>query len=182
MQAVSGYLALHRHELVWALVFAVVFGAVFAFVFAVLVDLSPITSWTRGRIRQFRNKLAERSEAQIRKRIKELEAYRDSVAIYLVSDKAHYLNTLRFVLVLLIAMALGGSLVITGMIFSLRRPDIIVPFYWSALAFFLFGVVGGAYAVRIASLDTQAKISAMIESINSDIEKLKEKLKAGGPR
>jgi hypothetical protein len=176
LQIISNYFLLHRHELVWALVFAVVFGVIFAFVFALLFDLLPITSGIRSRIRLFRNKLAERSADKIRQRIKELEKYREGVAIYLVSDKAHYLNTLRFVLGILVAIALGASILITGLIFSQARREIIVPFYFTALACFLFGVVGGAYAIRIASLDTQAKISAMIENINLDIEKLKAKL------
>ena len=162
--------------MIWAIVFAAVFAIPSGFIFAVVVDLLPITSKIRGRIRQFRNKLAERSAENIRKRIRELETYRGSVAIYRVSDKAHYLNTLRFVLAILVAIALGASILIVGMIFSHGRREIIVLFYFSALGCFLFGVVGGAYAVRIASLDTQTKISAMIESIDSDIEKLRAKL------
>ncbi len=45
-----------------------------------------------------------------------------------------------------------------------------------ALGCFLISIIIGVYAVRIASLDTQAKILRMVESIDSDIAKLKEKL------
>jgi hypothetical protein len=164
------------HEIVWALAFAAILGIPLAFMFALLFELLPITSRIRGRIRQFRNEQAERSADKIRKRIKELETYRESVAAYLVSDKAHYLSTLRLVLAVLVALSLGASTLIVGMIFSQVHREIMVPFYFTALACFLFGVAGGAYAVRIASLDTQAKISAMIEGVNKDIEKLRTKL------
>jgi hypothetical protein len=178
LQIISNYLTLHKHEVVWAFVFALLLSPVFAFLLLLLFELLPITSRVRGRVREFRNKLAERSAEKLQKRIKELETYRESVAIYLVSDKAHYLSTLRFLLVILVAMALGASILITGMIFSHRR-ETIIPFYFIALFCFLFSVVAGGYAVRIASLDTQSKISEMIKGIDSDIAKLRSKLPSG---
>ena len=185
MQTIFVYLALHRHEVIWAIVFAVVFGVIFAFVFALLFDLLPITSRIRERVQAYRNKLAEQSAAQTRKRIQELEKYRESIAIYLASDKAHYLTTLRSVLAVLLLFGTGVTFLIMGradlVIVGGRTGLSIQPGYrgifdTAGFACFVVSVIISATAIRIASLDTQAKLSAMIEKINADIEKLRAML------
>jgi hypothetical protein len=185
MEAISRYLALHRHEVIWAAVFGIVFAVIFASVFALLFDLLPITSRIRDWVQAYRNRIAAQSAAAARKRIKELESYRDSIAVYLASDKAHYLTTLRSVLAVLLLFGTGGTCLILG------RADLvfvegagrfsIYPFFrglFNTIGFacFAVSVIIAALAMRIASLDTQAKISAMIDKINTDIEKLRPKL------
>ena len=185
LQAISGYLALHRHEVVWAAVFGVVFAVIFAFVFALLFELLPITSRIRAWVQEYRNRLAEQSAAAIRKRIDELEKYRDSIAIYLASDKTHYLTTLRSILGVLLLFGTGATFLIIGRAdlliaggggtFSID-PSLRALFNTFGFACFFGSIIISALAIRIAALDTQAKISAMIEKINSDIEKLRTKL------
>jgi hypothetical protein len=187
LQTISGYLALHRHEVVWAAIFGVVFAVIFAFVFALIFDLLPITARIRERVQEYRNRLAEQSAAAIRTRIEELEKYRDTIAVYLASDKAHYLTTLRSVLAVLFLFGTGATFLIMG------RADLVISsapgstgvsappslrgiFNTAGLACFVATVIISALAIRIAALDTQAKISALIEKINSDIEKLRTKL------
>jgi len=187
LQTILGYLALHRHEVIWAVVFAIVFGVIFAFVFALLFDLLPITSRIREWVQEYRNRVAEQSAAATRKRINELEKYRDSIAIYLASDKAHYLTTLRSVLTVLLLFGTGITFLILGRadLFIVAAPGrtgfSIQPAYrgifnTAGFACFIVSILISVAAIRIASLDTQAKISTTIEKINADIDKLRAKL------
>jgi len=47
-------------------------------------------------------------------RIAETERYRDRVAAYLASDKAHYLATLQFILGILLLMCMGVGVFLLG--------------------------------------------------------------------
>jgi hypothetical protein len=80
---------------------------VLAIVFALIADLIGIGSGFRAAMRHLRNKLAERSVARLRKRIKELETQRDRYAGFLSSDKVLYLATFRLVIGILIFLAFG---------------------------------------------------------------------------
>ena len=172
MQTISNFLALHR-EVAWAVLFALIFGSIFAAIFALLIEMLPANSRTRIAIGQIRNKLAARSAVKLQKRIASLKNYRDS----LVTDKAHYLSTLRFILAILIFMSLGISTLIVGRI-ELFGRGLVHPGSFDLLALMCFGIaiLVGFYAVKIASLDTQDKINAMIASINADIHELTSKL------
>jgi hypothetical protein len=174
--ASCGNIVHHPQEAEIAAIFAVVFAVIVGVILLVLSELLPISSHIHGAIREFLNKRAEQSAGRIRKRIEDLEKYRQSAAAYLTSDKAHYLSTLRFILAVLAFMALGASILIAEHMELLAR--FIIPGSFDLLALFCFGVAitMGVYAVRIASLDTQAQIVKMLEGIDADIEKLKAQL------
>jgi hypothetical protein len=158
--------------MVWAIVFAGAFAAIF-FAIGLLIEVLPANSRIRIAIDQIRNKLAARSLAKLQKRIASLKNYRDS----LVTDKAQYLSTLRFILAILTFMALGISILIVGHI-ELFGRSLVSPGSFDLLALMCFGIAVfvAFYAVRIASLDTQDKIKAMLASIDADIQKLTSKL------
>ena len=147
---------------------------VLALILAAIAESLRIGSRIRGAMRHLQNKLAERSAGRIRKRVQSLEQYRDSLAIYLSSDKAHYLVTLRCVLAVLVFMATGASVFVLGRILArlLHSPN----YDPLALLCFVIGALVGILALRVASLDTQAKISEAIRNVDSDIQNLRAKL------
>ena len=161
---------------IWSYAIAHWLDLVWALILAAIAESLRIGSHIRGAIRHVQNKLAERSAGRIRKRVKSLEQYRDSLALYLSSDKAHYLVTLRCVLVVLVFMTTGASVFVLGRILArlLHSPD----YDPLALGCFVMGALVGILALRVASLDTQAKISEAIRNIDSDIQKLRAKLPA----
>lgn len=87
---------------------------VLAVVFAIIADLMRIGSRIREAIRHFKNRLAERSVARLRARIKYLERERSGLAALLASDKGLYLQTLRSILTVLLLASLGGILLAIG--------------------------------------------------------------------
>jgi len=159
------YLVVHWHELVWALIFAII------------VDLLRVGSSIRRVGRFSANKWAEKSVGRIRKRIKELEVYRDGLASYLISDKAHYLSTLRNILALLVSITLGISILIVSRLQPFPRYPVL-PGSGDLLALLCFAmaIVIGVVGLQIAAPDYQSKIAKMIEGVDANIAKLRTKL------
>src|ERR1035441_2627961 len=155
----------HWTELVFAVIFAIVFG--------VLADFVQPASRLRAAIRHLKNKLAEQSAARLRTRIAETERYRDRVAVYLASDKAHYLATLQFILGILLLMCMGAGVFLMG-----RLTLIPGDFELVALAPIAVAMVLAVSALRMASWDTRPKISEVIEKLDREIAGLKAKLNA----
>ena len=159
------YLVVHRHEIL------------FAAMLAIIVDLFRVGSSIRSVGRFIRNKWAEKSVGRIRKRIRELEVYRDSLASYLISDKAHYLSTLRNILALLVSVTLGISiLVVSRLPLFPRYPVVPGSGDLFALICFAMAIVIGVVGLQIAAPDYQSKISKMIVGVDANIAKLSAKL------
>lgn len=156
-----------------AVALAFIFGLVFSPVGAVVFEMLPANSRTRRATRRVQNWLANRSAKKLQKRIAGLESYRAN----LVSDKAHYLSTLRFVLAILTLMSAALVLFIAGRIElfgrTFARPG---SFDLLALMCLFVAIFFGGYALKIASLDTQDKLQATIAGIDADIQELTSKL------
>jgi hypothetical protein len=137
----------------------IAFAALFAAIFAAVFDLVSPDSQIRKCSRYIRNKWSERSAKDLRKRIGQLEWYRNNLA----TDKGLYLITLRFLL-LLLTMVSAGLFVMA----SRELPG--------RLHVEIQGAFAGIQGARYASLDTREKVVKMIESVDKDIAYLKAKL------
>jgi len=169
LAGVRGFWERHWIEIVWALVFAVVF--------AVGADLLQVGSRLRAGIRHIKNRAAEQSIKQLKQRIKELGNYRDGLAKYLSSDKALYLATLRIVMGVLLCVCMGEILVVFGNVKTLARvvqfKDVDMGmFQLFAICFFAMGVFFVIQGGKLASLDSQTKISEQIAKIEGEIANL----------
>jgi hypothetical protein len=144
---------------------------VFAIICAVIVEVLSIGSALRAGVRHIRNKISERSASRLRKRIAQLETYRETINSYLSSDKALYLVALRFVLGILMLMCIGTIFCIS----SLFVQD---PFSLALCSIGIFSIAAilALHAARIAGLDTRQKISALVTQLDAEIDNLKSKL------
>jgi hypothetical protein len=122
------------------------FAIVFAIICAVIVDALDIGSALRTGVRRIRNRLSERSMSRLRRRIAELEKYRDSVNSYASSDKALYLVMFRFVLVTLMFMCMGATTLVVDLIFKPHSPIAL----FCTLEIFAFSIIVAAQGVKIA--------------------------------
>jgi hypothetical protein len=84
---VGTWLAVNERDLVIAFIFAII-GAI-------VWDVLKTGSLTG--VRQLRNRLSDVSVSRLRKRIKQVETYRDRIASFESSDKALYLAVLLHV-------------------------------------------------------------------------------------
>jgi hypothetical protein len=154
-----------------------VIGAVVGLIIFMIFDLLPVgDSRILGLVRFVRNKRSKKSVARLEKRIGEMERYRNTLKTYLISDKAHYLGTLRYMLAVLIFMAIGFSILTLGHMEPFVRLIIPGSFDVMALACFAFAIVVGFVGANISSPDYQTKIEDIIKKADSDIEKLQERL------
>jgi hypothetical protein len=145
---------------------------IFAAMFATIVDTLRVGSSLRAAGRQLKNKLSERSVARLRKRIAQLETWRNTINSYASSDKALYLNMFRTVLVILICMC-GGAI---ASILSLLQPNQgnLLPI----VLMFVLPILIALSGLKIAALDSRSKISALVAELDSEIADLKRKLNA----
>jgi hypothetical protein len=163
----------------WIVSHPVIFAVVLALAFALGMDLLAISSRIRRGFRGIKNKWSERSVSRLRKRIEQLEAYRDRIDSYLNSDKALYLATLGIVITLIILLASGAGLVVLSDVLRDAEPTKIhPPFRLFGLLFYLIAIGAGFQGVKIAGLDSKEKISQMVAKLNSEIANLKAKLQA----
>lgn len=162
-------------------------GGVMAFVIWVIADLLPVgDSRIKGLVRWIRNKISEQSVAQLQKRIKELEKYRESLKLMMVSDKLLYLVTFRTLFGTLIFMCIGA------MLLTLRHSVMLEYAKDVALAaklnsffaldigtifMFTIAIVVAASGVSTALLDTRQKLEEQIAKYDKNIADLKEILR-----
>jgi hypothetical protein len=147
-------------------------AAFFAIFFGLILDLFTPGSRLRAVIRHIKNKLSEQSAERLRNRIKQLETSRNNVAAYLSSDKAPYLATFNIVIGILVAIATGAGLTLLNNMVPYSHLDIL-----AAFCYFL-AIVVGIQGFKTSSLDTPAKVTAMIIKLNSEIDDLRKKLEA----
>jgi hypothetical protein len=166
----------------WAI--GIVVGVVVGIVIWVVSDLLPVgDSRIRAFLRLMRNKLSERSVAQLRKRIKELERYRDGLNRMMASDKALYLGALRAIFGTLFCMGFGAILVVLRHSVMLaaaepKAPDMLFLLDMGSIAMFSIGLaVALNWSLTMVAEDNEAKVSAQIEKYTVDIENLKRILK-----
>ena len=150
----------------------IVLAAIFALIFALILDLLDPDGRIRTGIRQVKNKWSERTARALQKRIKQLETGRDEVATYLTSDKALYLATFRIVISMLFSIAAGAAITALGDIFPVG------PFGLFSILFYGLAVAIGIQGFKISALSTRAKVTEMVEKLDSEIEDLKKKLQA----
>ena len=154
-----------------------VLALVLALVFAVVADLLQVGSRLRAGIRHIKNRAAEQSIMQLKQRIKELEDYRDVLTKYLSSDKALYLATLRVVMGVLLCVCMGEILLVFNSVKAISRivqfrdADMGI-FQLFAILFFAMGVVFVLWGGKLASLDSQTKVSEQIAKVEGEIANL----------
>ena len=148
----------------------VIIAAVLAALFAAIFEFVPIGSGIRSAIRHFKNRLSESSVKRLRDRIASLERYRETVTMYMSSDKAQYLHTLGIVLAVLVCICAGVVAILLGTLGLVRDAGIL------ALGIFAIGITVGVYGLKLASLDTRAKLSELVQKLDADIANLKAKL------
>ena len=163
-----------------------IIGAVIGLIIAAILDLLPVgESKIRGSIRWTKNKISEHSTAQLEKRIKELEKYRDSLTRMMTSDKLLYLTTFRSIFGTLIVMCFGAILLTfrhSVMLVGIGVPNpraadsLFVLDLGTIFIFSLAGVVAIA-GVSMAQLDTRTKLEDQIAKYDKNIADLKEILK-----
>lgn len=144
----------------------------FALLFAIIADLLRIGSLIRSGLRKMKNRLAEQSVARLRKRIIELEQYRETIRLYLTAERALYLHILGMVLAVLVLMCMTGIVLMLGRFRLLPNAEIL------ATGVLMIAVVFGTYGVRLASMDTRPKVSELITKLDGEISELKAKLVA----
>jgi hypothetical protein len=170
----SQVVLMDRLRLLWAFIVShwleIVLAAIFAIIFGLILDLFTPGSRLRAGIRHIKNKLSERSAARLRERIGQLEKSRNDVAAYLSSDKALYLATFRIVIGILVAMATGTGLALLNNMVPYSHLDLLAGF------FYFVAIVIGIQGFKTSSLDTPAKVTAMIIKLNSEIDDLRKKL------
>jgi hypothetical protein len=157
-----------------------VVAAVCALVFAIAVDLLRVGSRIRDFARFIGNKLSEQSIAQLQNRIKQLEKYRDSLALMMSSDKAHYLGTFRLILGILLCMCIGMGLFVTGHflspMLSPATPDASTAVHlMDLLAILMFSIAMAiaSQGLTVASWDTRPKVAEQIQKHDAEIANLK---------
>lgn len=166
----------HRPDIVIAVAIAAVLALLFAVGVAVVFEVFNVGSRIRDRIRQAKNKRAERSIIELRTRIEAQEAYRDSMA----SDMGRTLVMFRWVF--LILFCFGASLMcylISNSSFAKGLPASrnLNPFTGISFAFATIGTVGGAGAIQqSASYDTPLKMTEMFKRLDDEITGMKTKL------
>ncbi len=147
-----------------------VIGVACTIIGAVLYDLLKTGSLVG--VRQLRNKLSERSVKNLQTRIDQLQASRDRVNSFALSDRALYLTSLQMMFGMFTIICLG--IVILVLDYVLGEPRL--GFAILALLIFLLAIVLGVVAMQTAGLDTPAKISAKLSKLDSEIDDLKSKL------
>jgi hypothetical protein len=140
-----------------------------AFFALALYAITPDSLVWRG-FRYLGNKWAERSAKDLRKRIEQLEWYRNNLS----SDKGLYLITLRLLLLLLTLVSTGLFALALRAISGIASVEVEGAVFASVV--FAFAILAGVQGVRYASLDTREKIARMIESLDKSIAKMKAKL------
>jgi hypothetical protein len=158
------WLVLHWSEIGWAALFALIVG--------VVLELLDFRSRLRAVIRRIKNKQSERSAAQLRKRIEQLEKERDKVSAYLSSDKALYLAMFENVIAILLCMVTAAGINTLDTIFPMSPLNLI------ALLFYVIAGAGAIHGFKIAELNTRAKVSKMVETLEEEILGLRKKLEA----
>lgn len=87
------------------------------------------------------------------------------------SDKALYLATFRLVIAILIIIATGFGLTAFEDVFPLSPTLTLFSVFC-----YLLAVIIGIYAFSISGLDTRAKVTALVEKLDSELADLKTKL------
>jgi len=155
---ISGLVRAHLSEVILALVFALLF------------DVMRVGSSIRSGIGWMRNKWSEHSVDRMRKRVAELERYRDRLIRHSNSESGLYLAVLASITGVLTIMNLGiVMLVLQGA--GILHKNIfyaVAPFGFSAL----FALMGYNSAVSI----WVPSYSALITKAQSNIDMLKAKL------
>jgi hypothetical protein len=163
-----------------------VIGLIAAFIIFAIFDLLPIgDSRIRGLIRWVKNKISEHSTAQLQKRIKELEKYRDSLKLMMASDKLLYLGTFRTILGTLIFVCVGMMLLTLRHSVMLEGAAVVDPraantFFALDMGTILIFTIAMAVAisgVSMALLDTRPKLEDQIANYDKNINDLKEILR-----
>ena len=150
-------------DIAWALGLAVVC--------AIIADYMRVGSRLREGVESFRNKRAERSVARLRKRITELEKYRDRLIQYSTSQQGVYMPVLGVIAMMLVLMCVGIVMVLLESAGARAGIVLLVaPFVFAAL----FGIMGYNYAVGV----WLPNYSRLINKTETNIQTLKSKLGA----
>lgn len=169
-----------------AWIIGAVIGVVVGFVIFAIFDLLPLgDSRIRSLIRLVRNKISEHSTAQLQKRIKELEKYRESLRLRIASDKILYLDTFRTIFGTLIFMCIGMILLALRHSFMLEYAATTDPrsagtFFvldMGTILIFTIAIMVAISGVSTALLNTRQKLEEQIAKYDKDIDDLKEILK-----
>jgi hypothetical protein len=172
---VLGWIATNERDLVIGVTSAII-GAM---VFAVLQTGSLVG------VRQLRNKLSDVSVSRLRKRISQIETYRNRISEFGSSDKAFYLAILLHVVGMLTMMSLGIILLIfeyATEVGPLSHNFMVVgprgSFAVLGGCTLTIAVLFGINATNLAKLNTPETVLKRVKELNSEIAGLKSKLDA----
>jgi hypothetical protein len=139
--------------------------------------------WSGWGIRRLRNKLADFSVSRLRKRIGQMETYRNQFSLFASSDKALYLAVLQYVIAMLGLICLALLLLIleyaaevgpwsgTTIVIGPRHGFAILSGIVLAMAFFV-----GIASTYLSRLTTSEAASKRVNELDSEIAGLKSKL------
>jgi len=173
----------------WALNWVVVYerdlivALIFAIIGAIVWDI--LKTGSVAGVRQLRNRLSDVSVSRLRKRISQIETYRDRIASFGSSDKALYLAVLQHVVVMLAMVSMAILLLIfehAAEVGPFSNSILVVGprggfAVLSACILFIAAVLG-INATRISDLNTADAVSKKVNEIDSEIAGLKSKLDA----
>jgi hypothetical protein len=146
-----------------------VLGCLVTLILKAFYDLLKIGSIFGAR--QIRNKLSELSVSQLRKRIRNLGLFRDSVKSSETQDKI--LFAIRFALSVAMFMSLGTICMILDTL--LAPPRTLFPLV--ALATFSLAIGVAAKGLSLAVLDNERR-ALLAAKVSADIDDLSRKLRA----
>jgi hypothetical protein len=173
IDAVLEWLKNDRSEAGW--------GLFWATVYFVVTDLLSVDSRIRAGWRHIKDKWAERSDAQLRKRIANQERYRDVVQKYLSSERALYLQALKLVFGVLICISAGIGAIAFGFAPYPDAPGgiFLPPSRLMGDMFLGLGIVLAIQGVRLTELETKERIIELLAKLDGEIARLKARLARG---
>jgi hypothetical protein len=173
----------------WALGWLVVYkrDLIIAFIFSIIgaIVWDGLKTGSLAGVRQLRNKLSDVSVSRLRKRINQIEMYRNRISSFGSSDKALYLAVLQHVVGMLILICMGLILLIceyASAVGPFSRATVVIGPRggFAILAGVTFALAGlfGINAVKLAQLNTPETISNKVSELDSEIAGLRSKLDA----
>jgi hypothetical protein len=161
----------------------VIIGVICAIVFGIVVELLKKGSVIG--VRQIRNKVSNVSVSRLRKRIAQLETYRNQVASFGSSDKFLYVAILQHVVAILTMICLAFIVLIFEYAARVGRfaGNILIAGPTGAFAILSASILGiaaffGLNAIHLANLNTPDAVSKKVNELDSEIAVVRSKLDA----
>jgi hypothetical protein len=165
----------HQTDIIIAAILAVIFAIIFGLIIAIFFEAFGIGSRIRDSIRRAKNNSAARSMNQLRKRIADQEAYRNSIA----SDSGLIIVLIRtmFVTLLSLTVCLGCMLIRSAFTFiGPGAEDVESILNFAGFGFLALALIGALSGIRLANIDTKEKADATIQKLDGEIARMRDKM------